>query len=59
MEAPTPAISKEPEKIQFKSEKITYEKLWKSIIRPERDIYTEEELGPEIFRFNNIIVHGK
>ena len=38
-----------------KIDKITYETLWKSIIRPERDIYKEEELGPKIFRFNNRI----
>ena len=38
-----------------KIDKITYEILWKSIIRPERDIYTEKELGEKIFRFNNII----
>ena len=46
---------KNDEQLNKKIDKITYEKLWKSIIRPERDIYTEEELGPEIFRFNNII----
>ena len=38
-----------------KIDKITYETLWKSIIRPERDLYKEEELGDKIFRFNNII----
>ena len=38
-----------------KIDKITYEMLWKSIIRPDRDIYTEEELGQKIFRYNNII----
>ena len=43
------------EQITKKIDKITYETLWKSIIRPERDIYKEEELGPKIFRFNNII----
>ena len=43
------------EQITKKIDKITYETLWKSIIRPERDIYNEEELGPKIFRFNNII----
>jgi len=38
-----------------KPEKITYEVLWKSIIRPKRDVYKEEDLGPKLFRFNNII----
>ena len=38
-----------------KPDKIYYELLWKSIIRPVRDIYKEEELGPKIFRFNRII----
>ena len=36
-------------------DKISYETLWKSIIRPERDVYKEEDLGPKLFRFNNII----
>ena len=34
------------------SEKITYESLWKAIIRPPRDYYKEEELGPLVFNFN-------
>ena len=38
-----------------KPDKISYELLWKSIIRPERDVYKEEDLGPKIFRFNKII----
>lgn len=38
-----------------KPDKISYETLWKSIIRPERDVYKEEDLGPKIFRFNNVI----
>ena len=32
-----------------KSKKITYESLWKSIIRPPRDEYEEEELGSSTF----------
>ena len=38
-----------------KPDKISYETLWKSIIRPERDVYTEKDLGPKIFRFNKVI----
>ena len=34
------------------SEKITYESLWKAIIRPPRDYYKEEDLGPSAFEFN-------
>ena len=34
------------------SEKIAYESLWKAIIRPPRDYYKEEELGPLVFDFN-------
>ena len=34
------------------SEKITYESLWKAIIRPPRDYYREEDLGPSAFEFN-------
>ena len=37
------------EQITKKIDKITYETLWKSIIRPERDIYKDEDLGPKIF----------
>ena len=40
-------------------DKISYEILWKSIIRPDRDIYKEEDLGPKIFRFNKIIYNRK
>ena len=32
-----------------KPEKITYESLWKAIIRPPRDEYEEEELGAPVF----------
>ena len=32
-----------------KPEKITYESLWKAIIRPPRDDYEEEELGSPVF----------
>lgn len=38
-----------------KPDKISYELLWKSIIRPQRDTYKEEDLGPKIFKFNKII----
>lgn len=38
-----------------KLDKITYESLWKSIIRPPRDTYSIDELGPTLFRFNNIV----
>jgi hypothetical protein len=34
------------------SDKITYESLWKAIIRPPREYYREEDLGPSIFDFN-------
>ena len=34
------------------SEKITYESLWKAIIRPPRDYYKEDDLGPSAFDFN-------
>ena len=34
------------------SEKITYESLWKAIIRPPRDYYREEDLGPSAFDLN-------
>ena len=34
------------------SDKITYESLWKAIIRPPRDYYREEDLGPSLFHFN-------
>ena len=33
-------------------EKITYESLWKAIIRPPRDYYSEEDLGSFMFNFN-------
>ena len=38
-----------------KPDKISYEILWKSIIRPIRDVYKEEDLGPKVFKFNKII----
>lgn len=31
----------------------SYEELWKAIIRPYRDNYTEKDLGPEKFRINS------
>ena len=34
------------------SEKITYESLWKAIIRPPRDYYREDDLGSNIFNFS-------
>ena len=37
------------------SKKITYESLWKAIIRPPRDYYTEEDLGPSFFNIKSII----
>jgi len=33
------------------TEKITYESLWKAIIRPPRDYYKEEDLGASSFNF--------
>ena len=36
------------------SKKITYESLWKAIIRPPRDYYTENDLGPTNFQ-----IHGR
>ena len=32
--------------------KITYESLWKAIIRPPRDYYLEEDLGPTNFKYH-------
>ena len=34
------------------TEKITYESLWKAIIRPPRDYFREEDLGATIFSFS-------
>ena len=34
------------------SKKITYESLWKAIIRPPRDYYLEEDLGPTNFKYH-------
>ena len=51
--------NKNEDQLTKKIDKITYETLWKSIIRPDRDFYTEEELGPKLFRFNNIIYSRK
>ena len=34
------------------TDKITYESLWKAIIRPPRDYYRDEELGPSMFDLN-------
>ena len=31
----------------------SYEELWKAIIRPVKDNYTDKDLGPEKFRINN------
>ena len=31
----------------------SYEDLWKAVIRPNRDEYTEKDLGPEKFKINN------
>ena len=31
----------------------SYEELWKAIIRPIKDNYTDKDLGPEKFRINN------
>ena len=36
--------------MEEQSKKITYESLWKAIIRPPRDYYTEEELGATNFQ---------
>ena len=38
--------------MEEQSTKISYEYLWKSIIRPPRDYYLEEDLGPTNFKFN-------
>ena len=40
--------------MEEQSKKITYESLWKAIIRPPRDYYTDEDMGPTYFQF-----HGK
>ena len=40
--------------MEEQSNKITYESLWKAIIRPPRDYYSEEELGPTNFQ-----LHGR
>jgi len=36
------------------SQKITYESLWKAIIRPPRDYYREDDLGAKIFDFSGL-----
>ena len=36
--------------MEEQSKKITYESLWKAIIRPPRDYYSEEELGATNFQ---------
>ena len=38
--------------MEEQSKKITYESLWKAIIRPPRDYYLEEDLGPTEFKFH-------
>ena len=43
--------NKNEDPLTKKIDKITYETLWKSIIRPERDIYTEEE-KIDVTKFN-------
>ena len=43
---------KEEEKIKF-----SYETLWKFIIRPPRDDYTEDMLGPKNFKMNGKSYH--
>ena len=35
-----------------KPDKISYEALWKAIIRPPRDIYEEDDLGSPVFTIN-------
>ena len=35
------------------SQKLSYESLWKAIIRPPRDIYNLDELGPVFFKIKN------
>ena len=40
--------------MEEQSKKITYESLWKAIIRPPRDYYTIDDLGPTNFQ-----IHGK
>ena len=40
--------------MEEQSKKITYESLWKAIIRPPRDYYTESDLGPSNFQ-----IYGK
>ena len=31
----------------------SYEDLWKAVIRPSRDDYTDQDLGPEKFKINH------
>jgi len=38
--------------MEEQSKKITYESLWKAIIRPPRDYYLEEDMGPTNFKFH-------
>ena len=38
--------------MEEKSKKITYESLWKAIIRPPGDYYLEEDFGPTNFKFH-------
>ena len=42
-----------------KETKLSYETLWKFIIRPDRDEYTEKMLGPPQFRFLGKKYHRK
>ena len=37
--------------MEEQSKKISYESLWKAIIRPPRDYYLEEDLGPTNFKY--------
>lgn len=34
-----------------------YDMLWKMVIRPPRDLYTEDELGPDKFRLGKKSLH--
>ena len=42
-----------------KKSKISYETIWKAIIRPPRDIYIPNNLGPLKFKFQNRIYQRK
>ena len=35
---------------------VSYSALWQAIIRPPREVYTEEDLGPRLFMLPQLMV---